>query len=62
MYLKVISYLLTKPDIYAVAATHNEKAVGEIVDMLKKKTENNKIVFGQIYGMGEQITMPLGMG
>merc|ERR1712156_54878 len=59
MYLKVISYLLTKPDIYAVAATHNEKAVGEIVDMLKKKTENNTIVFGQIYGMGEQITMPL---
>jgi len=59
MYLKVISYLLTKPDIYAVVATHNEKAVADIVEMLKRKTESNTIVFGQIYGMGEQITMPL---
>ena len=59
-HFKVISYLLTKPDIYAVVATHNEKAVADIVEMLKRKTESNTIVFGQIYGMGEQITMPLG--
>ena len=59
-HIKVISYLLTKPDIYAVVATHNEKAVADIVEMLKRKTESNTIVFGQIYGMGEQITMPLG--
>ena len=61
MYLKVISYLLEKPEIYAVVATHNETAVGEIVELLKKRIESNTIVFGQIYGMGEQITMPLGM-
>ena len=61
MYLKVISYLLEKPEIYAVVATHNETAVGEIVELLKKRMESNTIVFGQIYGMGEQITMPLGM-
>ena len=60
MYLKVISYLLEKPEIYAVVATHNETAVGEIVELLKKRIESNTIVFGQIYGMGEQITMPLG--
>ena len=59
-HFKVISYLLTKPDIYAVVATHNEKAVADIVEMLKRKTESSTIVFGQIYGMGEQITMPLG--
>ena len=59
-HFKVISYLLNKPDIYAVVATHNEKAVADIVEMLKRKTEFNTIVFGQIYGMGEQITMPLG--
>ena len=52
--------MLTKPDIYAVVATHNEKAVADIVEMLKRKTESSTIVFGQIYGMGEQITMPLG--
>ena len=59
-HFKVISYLLTKPDIYAVVATHNEKAVAYIVEMLKRKTKSSTIVFGQIYGMGEQITMPLG--
>ena len=59
-HFKVISYLLNKPDIYAVVATHNEKAVADIVEMLKRKTESSTIVFGQIYGMGEQITMPLG--
>ena len=52
--------MLNKPDIYAVVATHNEKAVADIVEMLKRKTESSTIVFGQIYGMGEQITMPLG--
>ena len=61
MYLKVIDYLLSKNEGYFVIASHNEQAVQEIVKKMKKMENiGPKFVFGQIYGMGEQITMPLG--
>ena len=66
MYGKVISYLLQKAktdDLYMVIATHNETAVQNAVSELANTSDTigfNKVVFAQIYGMGEQITMPLG--
>ena len=66
MYGKVISYLLNKAikdDLYMVIATHNEAAVQNAVIELSNTSDTigyNKVVFAQIYGMGEQITMPLG--
>lgn len=67
MYGKVINFLMEKANqenIYVVVATHNEKSVFEAAERLKalegrKKLKGN-FVFAQIYGMGEQITMPLG--
>ena len=65
MYRKVVSFLMDKDnDVYVVVATHNEKAVQAIVAQLmhkqKLESRSKEMVFAQIYGMGEQITMPLG--
>ena len=66
MYDSVISHLLQKAktdDIYLVIASHNEKSVQNAVSQLANAVDTigyNKVVFAQIYGMGEQITMPLG--
>ena len=66
MYDSVISHLLQKAkidDIYLVIASHNEKSVQNAVSQLANTINTigyNKVVFAQIYGMGEQITMPLG--
>ena len=66
MYDSVIDHLLQKAltdDMYLVIASHNEKSVQNAVSQLAHKIDTigyNKVVFAQIYGMGEQITMPLG--
>ena len=66
MYDSVISHLLQKAltdDMYLVIASHNEKSVQNAVSQLANAVDTigyNKVVFAQIYGMGEQITMPLG--
>lgn len=64
MYLKVVQYLIQQPHSYIVIATHNEQAVDALVTQFKKgpfvSDNNSEIAFAQIYGMGEQITMPLG--
>ena len=66
MYDSVISHLLQKAktdDMYLVIASHNEKSVQNAVSQLANTIDTigyNKVVFAQIYGMGEQITMPLG--
>lgn len=70
MYGKVIDFLIEKAAngdaVYVVVATHNEKSVLEAASRLKslqgqeKQIKSGDIVFAQIYGMGEQITMPLG--
>ena len=60
MYQNVISYLLERNDGYIVIATHNEDAVKKIAQKLRTQEFQGKFVFAQIYGMGEQITMPLG--
>ena len=62
MYQKVIGFLLERSNGYTVIATHNEDAVGKIAQKLRNNEEKRqgKFVFAQIYGMGEQITMPLG--
>ena len=62
MYQKVIEFLLERSNGYTVIATHNEDAVGKIAQKLRndEKERQGKFVFAQIYGMGEQITMPLG--
>ena len=59
---KVIGFLLERSNGYTVIATHNEDAVGKIAQKLRNNEEKRqgKFVFAQIYGMGEQITMPLG--
>ena len=46
-----------------VVATHNEKGVWHAADIVQRKGIDPKgggIVFGQIYGMGDQISLPLG--
>ena len=61
MYQKVVSYLISRDFSYVVVATHNEQAVEKVVEKARKVDEKDvEIVFAQIYGMGEQITMPLG--
>ena len=60
MYQKVIGFLLERSNGYTVIATHNEDAVGKIAQKLRHIQEpKGHFVFAQIYGMGEQITMPL---
>lgn len=59
MYLKVIDYLKEKSGSYVVIATHNEQAVQTLVTQVNDNCKA-EIAFAQIYGMGEQITMPLG--
>jgi len=68
MYNKVIDFLMSeavsKSDIYVVVATHNKDGVLHAVQGLQDKRispESGKFVFGQIYGMGEQVSMPLGI-
>ncbi len=67
MYNEVISYLMehaAKENSYLIVATHNEKGVQHAVDKLNSlenfNNSDERIVFAQIYGMGEQISMPLG--
>ena len=68
MYNRVIDLLIseaetrTDSDIYVVVATHNESGAFHAVEEMRKspKIDSNKFVFGQIYGMGEQLSMPLG--
>lgn len=67
MYNQVIDFLLneavTGSDMYVVVATHNEGGVRHAVKGLQDRgisSQSGKFVFGQIYGMGEQMSMPLG--
>lgn len=51
------------PGHYLVVASHNQESLFNAIQVMKdngleKNCEN--VVFGQIYGMGEQISMPLG--
>lgn len=47
--------------LYVVVATHNESGAFHAVNQIKTKNVNkDDFVFGQIYGMGEQLSMPLG--
>ena len=44
-----------------VIATHNESGAYHAVHQIKKNNiSKDHFVFGQIYGMGEQLSMPLG--
>ena len=61
MYEKVVGFLMQQPNTFTVIATHNEASVQHLVKQSKaEKHEKAEIAFAQIYGMGEQITMPLG--
>lgn len=69
MYNKVVQYLYHRSfdsssrPMYIVIATHNEDAVTAAVDMMQRskgQSTSSSFVFGQIYGMAEQISMPLG--
>ena len=65
MYNAVIDFLTDEAskdrDIYIVVATHNDSGAYHAVERIKEKNlANGKFVFGQIYGMGEQLSMPLG--
>lgn len=69
MYDSVINHLIqdllakSSKNHHLVVATHNEKGLfNAIGTMMENGMENNneKVVFGQIYGMGEQLSMPLG--
>ena len=51
------------PGHYLVVASHNQESLFKAIKVLRdngleRGCEN--VVFGQIYGMGEQISMPLG--
>jgi len=68
MYNHVFDFLLNEAvsgsNLYAVVATHNEGGVRHAVKGLHDKNisiQDGRFVFGQIYGMGEQMSMPLGM-
>jgi hypothetical protein len=68
MYNCVIDFLLNEAvsgsKLYVVVATHNEAGVRHAVEGLLNKhisIQDGRFVFGQIYGMGEQMSMPLGM-
>ncbi len=73
MYNRVVSTLMKDlsaddPALgFVVVATHNEdsvrKAVGKAqeVGLLDEKNEGGKLAFAQIFGMAEQISLPLGM-
>ena len=57
-------WMLLKSEIpYVVVATHNEKGVWHAADLVRDRgidPRGGRVVFGQIYGMGEQISLPLG--
>ena len=62
----IISDLLNKSPKkhHLVVATHNEEGLSNAIGTMREncmKNDNEKIVFGQIFGMGEQVSMPLGM-
>jgi hypothetical protein len=64
MYNSVVGFLLSDPSNlpYLVVATHNEKGVTNAADIIRRQgidPVGGKVVFGQIYGMGEQISLPL---
>eukprot|EP00095_Tigriopus_kingsejongensis_P004423 snap_masked-scaffold1224_size54636-processed-gene-0.6 protein:Tk04423 transcript:snap_masked-scaffold1224_size54636-processed-gene-0.6-mRNA-1 annotation:"probable proline dehydrogenase 2" len=44
---------------YLVVASHNEESVRRASDLIAAECPQANVVFGQIYGMGEQISMPL---
>ena len=64
MYNRVIGHLLKgSGNPYVVVATHNEKGVWHAADIVQSRgidPKGGRVVFGQIYGMGEQISLPLG--
>ena len=68
MYNRVIDFLISETEtssdteLYVVVATHNESGAFHAVEQIRKRPKigSNKFVFGQIYGMGEQLSMPLG--
>ena len=70
MYNRVIRHLLQESRAaaaaappYVVVATHNEKGVWHAADIVRREgidPRGGDVVFGQIYGMGEQISLPLG--
>ncbi len=66
MYNAVIDFLLHSPADrlpYLVVATHNEKGVAHAAETIRRHgvdAQSGSVVFGQIYGMGEQISLPLG--
>ena len=69
MYNRVIAHLLQESKAagapYVVVATHNEKGVWHAADIVRREgidPRGGNVVFGQIYGMGEQISLPLGEG
>ena len=60
---KTTSEMKFSPGHYLVVASHNQESLFNAIQVMKdngleKNCEN--VVFGQIYGMGEQISMPLG--
>lgn len=63
MYDSVVDFMLRSNDAYLVIATHNESSARRAADAVREigiGNISNRVVFGQIYGMAEQITMPLG--
>ena len=63
VYDGVIQHLLeSNPEGYLVIATHNEAAVRTAAGRIPEGVRvSGKVVFGQIYGMAEQISVPLGI-
>ncbi|TRY70761.1 hypothetical protein TCAL_04874 [Tigriopus californicus] len=57
----MIEYISQDPAGYLVVASHNETSVSRASEMITQKglKTTGSVVFGQIYGMGEQISMPL---
>ena len=64
MYNSVIDHMLeycgSDPCGYLVVATHNEKGALHAGKRILGMGKPENVVFGQIYGMAEQISMPLG--
>jgi len=68
LYDEVIRYMmetLIKDDNkehYLVVASHNQESLFNAIEVMKRnkiEKASEKVVFGQIFGMGEQISMPL---
>lgn len=57
----MIEYISQDQAGYLVVASHNETSVSKASELITQKglKTTGSVVFGQIYGMGEQISMPL---